>query len=103
METSDSTPRTTNQPSSDWFDLDYPSAIIVAAMAALLLVASGSTLRSHNPIDIAAPPDCVRLIPDEKRLGCYDHAFHRIPSAVRGTAAGFKSGRPSIRPQSSHG
>jgi hypothetical protein len=79
MKTQSSTPPTNSEPDSDWFNSDYPSVVIIVLMVALLLGVSASTLRSHNPLFTAEPPDCAKLIQDEERLGCYDHAFHRLP------------------------
>ncbi len=74
------TPPTTSEPGSDWFSSDYPSVVIIVSMVALLVGVGAATLRSHNIRATVKPRDCVKLIDDEERLGCYDHAFHRLPS-----------------------
>jgi hypothetical protein len=74
------THHSTSQPGPDWFSSDYPSVAIIVATAALLVGVSATTLRSHNLRAAAKPRDCVKLIEDEERLGCYDHAVHRVPS-----------------------
>ena len=80
MKSPNRTPSTTSEPGPDWFSSDYPSVVIIVSMVALLVGVSASTFRSHKLRATAKPRDCVQLIDDEERLGCYDHAFHRLPS-----------------------
>lgn len=73
--------------SSDWFDTSGPAYVIILLAGVMLVGVSASSIGQHR-----TPPSnmtsCTSLEENDKRLVCYDYAFHRLPGqSVRGANA----------------